>query len=625
MDAHDHHRHMSARSRPALGLLPALFLLAACRAEGPAAGPFDSLWGPVRTGYLHVSSYDTTGGNRDRFEIPPRDSAVLLDLDGPGVIRRVWITVASRDPDYFRRLALRMYWDGETDPSVAVPLGDFFGNAWDRRHWASLVLGASSGGYFLYLPLPFRRHARIVVDNGSDLPVDAFYFNADVETGAALPRDVATFHAVWSRDRRTTSTSPHRVLRAVGSGRFVGMVFNAESHAGNLGFLEGDETFHVDGVFRGQGTGTEDYFNAGWYFDQGPFAASFHGLVVRDDSLGRIAAYRWHIADPVPFRDSLRIDIEHGHANEEVADYATVGFWYQAEPHAPQAPLPAPEDRLVTMAKLPPGVVTGDSLLVSGSDDSAVIRVSVTMPDRYELLVWPRGAPGAEPVFVAVSGRPPRHRLERDAAAPGPMRAGALDTLGVPGDPVSLEVSGPAAATAISAVELRPIRRFATDWSVLGPFPNPQRLGSEHSAVLDSADASAIDSGSAIVEIAGGRRPRWQPASAGPDGQVRLNPLFEPNDWVAAYAGAWLYAPTEREAALLFGADDANVLWVNGEEVARRQGRNISVADDVQVPVRLRAGWNRVLLLVADLDGGWGFHMRVADPAGELRWSRDPR
>ncbi len=614
-----------SRIRPALAVLPALLALAACRAEPPAAGPFDSLYGPVRSGFLHVSSTDTTGGNQDRFEIAPRDSAVLLDLDGPGVIRRVWITVASRDPDYFRRLALRMYWDDETDPSVAVPLGDFFGNAWDRRHWASEVMGASSGGYFLYLPMPFRGHARIVVDNGSDLPVDAFYFNADVEVGVALPRDVATFHAAWTRDPRTTSAAPHRVLRAVGSGRFVGMVFNAESHAGDLGFLEGDEIFHVDGEFRGQGTGTEDYFNSGWYFDQGPFAAPFHGLILKDDTLGRIAAYRWHVPDPVPFRDSVRIEIEHGHANTEVADYATVAYWYQTEPHAPMPALPPPEDRLVTLAKMPAGVVTGDSLIVLAAGDTAVLRVPVPMPDRYEVRVWPRGAPGALPVSVRVLASRKTRRVARAAPAPRALAPVTIDTLGAGGDSVAIEVTGTSAPTAIAAVQLRPVRRFAREWSVLGPFPNPQRLGSEHSAALDSADATLIDTADATVVTGDGRRLRWQPAAAGPDGQVRLNALFQPNDWVAAYAGAWLRAPSDRDATLLFGADDAHVLWVNGEEVSRRQGRNVSAADDLRVRVRLHAGWNRVLLLVADLDGGWGFHMRVADPAGELRWSRDPR
>jgi hypothetical protein len=109
-----------------------------------------------------------------------------------------------------------------------------------------------------------------------------------------------------------------------------------------------------------------------------------------------------------------------------------------------------------------------------------------------------------------------------------------------------------------------------------------------------------------------------------PDGQVRLNPHFTPNDWVAAYAQTFLFSPTDGEVRLLFGADDAHVLWVNGQRVSERQGRHISVADDLEVTVRLRGGWNQILLKVADLDGGWAFQMRAADPHGAYRWAARP-
>jgi len=305
-------------------------------------GPFDHLLTPRDDSFLHVSSYDTTGGNIDRLEIAAGDSAVLLDMEGAGVIRRIWITVASRDPHYLRRIALKMYWDNEEMPSVSAPLGDFFGNGFDRRHYAAIPMGVSSGGFYVYLPMPFRKHARIVVENGTGRTIDAFYYNIDLVESDDLPSDQATFHAWWHRDPRTTSSTPHRVLEAAGRGYFVGLSLNAESHNGRLWFLEGDEIFTVDGEFRGQGTGTEDYFNGGWYFDQGAFTAPFHGVVVKDDTLSRIAAYRWHVPDPIPFEDSIRIELEHGHANGEVADYATMAYWYQVNPTPRCHPFPRP-------------------------------------------------------------------------------------------------------------------------------------------------------------------------------------------------------------------------------------------------------------------------------------------
>lgn len=116
----------------------------------------------------------------------------------------------------------------------------------------------------------------------------------------------------------------------------------------------------------------------------------------------------------------------------------------------------------------------------------------------------------------------------------------------------------------------------------------------------------------------------WKRVVASSDGQVRLNPHFTPNDWVAAYAQSFLYAPSGGDFALLLGADDAHTVWVNGERVSERQGRHISRPDDLELGVSLQAGWNRVLLKVADLDGGWAFQVRVADPEGRLRWSADP-
>lgn len=578
----------------------------------------------------------------------PGDSVVLLDVEGPGIIRRLWMTVASRDPHYLRRIALEMYWDGEAEPSVRVPLGDFFGNGFDRRHYAALPMGVSSGGFFTYLPMPFRGHARVVARNGTGRVIDAFYVNADVELLDALPDPLATFHAAWRRDRRTTAPEPHTVLAARGAGHFVGLSLNAEGHDGSFFFLEGDERFFVDGTFRGQGTGMEDYFNAGWYFDQGPFAAPYHGLVVKDDDRGRIAAYRWHLPDPVPFRDSIRVELEHGHGNEEIADFATTAYWYQVEPHAPLPPLPHPDSRRPLSVHMPRGVVETWELDVDTLPDGWLLRVPVPRPDRYEVRVYPQAHPGAGPAVATVGeGRPWTVSLdgpEAGVALPavpldtvavtgppgaetgGPGRAGApgpaARSSGAPGPAFTLRWFGPDLP---AAVEPRPVRRFARPWSVVGPFPNPQRVGTEYSPGLDSVfPPEANPDLGATYPLSDGRRAAWQPVDGPEDGYVRLNPHFEPSDWVTAYAQSFLWSPDDRDAVLLLGADDAHTLWVNGDRVSSRQGRNISVADDLEVKVRLRRGWNRVILKVADLDGGWAFHLRAADPDGVLRWARRP-
>jgi hypothetical protein len=613
-------------ARSCTTILAVLVTLAACGSppQPDLNGPFDHLLSPSPVRYVHLSSYDTTGGNLDRLEIAAGDTAVLLDVRGPGVIRRLWITVASRDPHYLRRIALKMYWDDESSPSVLAPLGDFFGNGFDRRHYVALPMGVSSGGFFVYLPMPFLERARIVAENGTGRSIDAFYFNIDLEKVDVLPADVATFHAWWNRDPRTTNPGPHLVLDARGRGYFVGTSLNAESHAERLWFLEGDEMFTIDGEFRGQGTGTEDYFNGGWYFDQGPFSAPYHGLVVKDDSLARIAAYRWHIPDPISFRESIRIELEHGHANQEVADYATMAYWYQVEPHADLPPLPSADERRTLTAKIPPGAVPAESLAVEPQPDGMLLILPIPRADTYAVRVHPVGGPALGSAVYQVEGGPHR-AVDLTATEPTTtLPAVVIDTVSASGS-IRIHVTGQGDLLP-AAVQATPIQRWASDWHVVGPFPNPQILSTEISPAIDSVYGPEREPDPTLSYVGReGVTVRWRRATAGDDGRVRLNTYFAPSDWVAAYALSFLYAPDERDAILLLGADDAHVLWVNGQRVSERQGRNISVADDLQVPVRLQGGWNQVLLKVADLDGGWAFLLRAADSTGQLRWAADPR
>jgi hypothetical protein len=229
------------------------------------------------------------------------------------------------------------------------------------------------------------------------------------------------------------------------------------------------------------------------------------------------------------------------------------------------------------------------------------VTVPVPRPDRYALRVY-------------VSGPRP-DQLVLPPLAAGTVTASTTATAGV----------RLAAGQTPVAAEATPLRRWALEWNVVGPFPSPRQGASEISAALDSVYGPERDpSLAASYSGPGGSRLRWKRAAAAPDGQVRLKPLFTPNDWVAIYAVAFLYSPTARPATLLLGADDAHQLWVNGALVSKRQGRHVSQADDVAVLVQLRRGWNTVLLKDANLDGGWAFQIRAADPEGVLRWSARP-
>jgi hypothetical protein len=271
--------------------------------------------------------------------------------------------------------------------------------------------------------------------------------------------------------------------------------------------------------------------------------------------------------------------------------------------------------------KLPAGVLETEALTTTPTADGWRLRVPVPRADRYEVRLYPRGGPEDEAATATVEGGRPR-RVDRRAPEPRTvLEAVVLDTVS------ATEGFGLtwAAGELPAAVEPRPLRRFAGPWSVVGPFPNPQTVGTEHNPAVDSVYEPERDPDlDRTYVLPHGGQARWIPVDAPTDGYVRLNPHFTPSDWVAAYAQSFLWSPDARDAVLLLGADDGHVLWVNGERRSERQGRNISVVDDLAVPVRLQAGWNRVLLKVADLDGGWAFHLRAADPDDVLRWARRP-
>ncbi len=348
-------------------LVVACFLLMAVPLFGQTA--MENILSPARLPYLkqskliQISSHDTTGGNSDFIAIPDGATATLASVEGPGVIVNFWVTIASSDEFFLRRILLRMYWDGENSPSVEVPIGDFFGTGFQYKHYITPYIGMSSGGYYCYLPMPFNKSARIEVVNQTGQEIASFYYHIDYQQlTEPLASDVAYFHACWHRDVRTTSRANYTVLEAEGEGHVVGMNLNMQSYDNDIQFLEGDEMVYVDGEKAPSiyGTGTEDYFNSGWYFNKGEFAAPYHGLILKDDSLHRVVAYRFHVLDAIPFKKSVRFTIEHGESNAEAADYSSTAYWYQKEPHKPFAAMPPAGLRIPLRVVVPNGALEAE-------------------------------------------------------------------------------------------------------------------------------------------------------------------------------------------------------------------------------------------------------------------------
>jgi Protein of unknown function (DUF2961) len=314
-----------------------------------------------------ASSWDRTGGNDDRIHILPGQKAVLTQINEPGVIRHIWMTLACPEPHFLRRVTLRAWWDDESEPSIEVPVGDFFGMGHARtRNFASLPLQMSpeNGKAFnCFFPMPFTT-ARLELASECETEKLIAYFYIDYELTGQDDLQQGRFHVQWRRQNPTdgipedglsndefqfggtnlTGAGNYVILEAQGHGHYVGC--NVSIH--NLRrtglnrfnwYGEGDDMIFVDGEpFPPSlhGTGTEDYFNTAWCPTQ-EYSAPYHGVILPGETnwSGKISLYRFHIEDPIRFQESIRVTIEHGHANRRSDDWASAAYWYQCEPHAP--------------------------------------------------------------------------------------------------------------------------------------------------------------------------------------------------------------------------------------------------------------------------------------------------
>ncbi|WP_348268119.1 DUF2961 domain-containing protein [Edaphobacter paludis] len=357
--------------RLAIALLLSASFVAAAHAQAPG-------WQPdvtqQQTYTLHrASSADPTGGNADFRRVAPGATYTVLDTDGPGVISHIWFTISDSEPYHLKRIVLRIYWDGETTPSVEAPIGDFFGLGLGTYHnWQSEMLSVGSvKALNSYFPMPYRHHARITVTNEGKQQIGSLYYNIDYRTEPhPLPEGTLYFHAQYRQaqpnhgwtDKWDNNGTPlvndkanldgkdnYVWLDAKGHGQYVGVTMSVLQNQDSW-WGEGDDMFFIDGAKLPSitGTGSEDYFLGAWDFGGKEFSYPLYGAPVLGDELagGRSSVYRFHFDAPIPFTKSIKATIEHGHANHRSDNYYSVAYWYQAEPHAPFPALPPVDERI---------------------------------------------------------------------------------------------------------------------------------------------------------------------------------------------------------------------------------------------------------------------------------------
>ena len=348
----------------------------------------------ARTG--RASSWDQSGRNKDYWLISPGKTAILAELPGPGCINHIWMTTFCRrilgpsiqdpvlgssvapvtemenaigvnweinDPDYYRKVLIKMTWEDQAVPSVLVPLGDFYcmGHSMPGS-FSSIPFHVSSrpqeekhfGGTAAmncYFPMPFNQKAKIEMINENDLPLGLF-FHIDYEIYREPQEKLCYFHAAWRREKpcagwgadlavntpevnsvaNLSGEDNYVLLDVKGEGHYVGCNLSVTHFQGSW-WGEGDDMIYIDGEGTPSivGTGSEDYFNHAWGMQKN--TSLYTGTIIHEtDVPGYQVSYRFHVTDPVHFKQGIKVTMEHGHANHLSDDWSSTAYWYQTLP-----------------------------------------------------------------------------------------------------------------------------------------------------------------------------------------------------------------------------------------------------------------------------------------------------
>lgn len=319
----------------------------------------NSLTIPPNGRNYRISSNEQPNWKDGNFDMTPLSPGQRFDfpvLDGPGYINHIWLTTHAGGVNELNALSLRIYWDDQEVPGVEVPLGDFFAVGQKPTIVDSFPVQVSqSGSLTCYWRMPFAKSARIVITNDNYNRSTGLYWQVDWVKLDSLPKDTMYFYARYRQEYPAVMGQDYLIADIKGCGKYVGTVLSVTlSQDGWFG--EGDDFFYIDGeeVPSLQGTGTEDYFNDAWGFRSRTslWFGQPHWQGYRAGDFG--ICYRWHVLDPVQFKKSLKVTIEHkgNRSNAEEAWYierpdflSSIAYWYQLGEFEPFGHLPPYPDR----------------------------------------------------------------------------------------------------------------------------------------------------------------------------------------------------------------------------------------------------------------------------------------
>jgi hypothetical protein len=337
--------------------------------ENPTGEPGKGGMATLENGNAHNNARELGQGWKVNpyVVIKPGETYIMAEITGSGAIQHIWMTPTGN----WRYSTLRFYWDDEKEPSVEVPVGDFFGAGWGSyAHLNSLMVTINPGSAFnCYWVMPFRKKCRMTMTNINTENMTLFY-QVDY-TLTNVPDDAAYFHAQFRRSNPVKDGICTLIDSIRGRGQYVGTYLAWGVH-NNGWWGEGEIKFYLDGDTQFptiNGTGTEDYFCGSYDFDTRKknsigveetnyteFSTAYTGLhqVIRGDGhynvMQRFGMYRWHIMDPIRFEKSLKVTIQDlgwrsgGRYLVQQSDISSVVYWYQTEPHYNFPKLPSKDN-----------------------------------------------------------------------------------------------------------------------------------------------------------------------------------------------------------------------------------------------------------------------------------------
>lgn len=252
--------------------------------------------------------------------IRPGERIVLADIEGPGTIRHIWMTFPPAAPEEMRAKLIEVFYDGHAEPSVSVPALDFFGIPWGRPvHLDSALTTLSEGrGFNTFIPIPFQSSIRIEYVNAGQRKAH-LYYQVDYTLESALPEGTGYLHASYRRQNPTVMGQDFVIAEGLqGPGRFLGCVVGVRVLDSGFWYGEGEVKMYIDGDDQLPticGTGLEDYVGTAWAM--GAHYTQYMGspLIVKDPEAASgmpdfVGFYRWHVMDPVMFKQTLRVTIQ---------------------------------------------------------------------------------------------------------------------------------------------------------------------------------------------------------------------------------------------------------------------------------------------------------------------------